>query len=379
MELKEQFEALTEKLEGKSLEARNEAFAAFESKMNESLAGEVKAVKEAAAEELKAVQGHLDKLDAKMQEKKASEATKGDAVKELITKNFDEIKNVTKAKTVEFKAVGDMTLPTNLIGDEPRQYQNTVVMVPSQKVNSSDLIGAINLGGGTFTYPKEVSSEGGFAFQTSESDAKSQIDYDIEMIDATTNFLAGFARYSKKMRNNLPYLESFLPQALRRDYYKQENSEFYTELSTEATPSTLLAANFDTPIEQILADKALLLDADYDVTGITVRPSTWDILRKAEKSTGAGYGFPAMVTIENGVMRLDGIPVYQATWIPANKYVVGDWSRVSKLTTEGLGLEFSENDSDNFTKNMITARLEAQIGWAFQQPASLILGDITAA
>jgi hypothetical protein len=70
--------------------------------------------------------------------------------------------------------------------------------------------------------------------------------------------------------------------------------------------------------------------------------------------------------------------LYRATWLAANKYYVGDWTRVTKVTTEGLSLEFSEVEGTNFVKNNITARIEAQVALAVEQPAALIFGDFTA-
>ena len=46
------------------------------------------------------------------------------------------------------------------------------------------------------------------------------------MIDVNTDFIAGFCVYSKKMANNLPFLESFLPGELRRSYFDGENYIF---------------------------------------------------------------------------------------------------------------------------------------------------------
>jgi hypothetical protein len=98
-----------------------------------------------------------------------------------------------------------------------------------------------------------------------------------------------------------------------------------------------------------------------------------------EKSTGAGYGLPGVVTFDGGVLRISGIPIYKATWLAANKYFVGDWSRVKKVVTEGLSLDFSESEGTNFVKNEITARIEAQVALAVEQPSALIFGDFTAA
>ncbi|WP_434127544.1 hypothetical protein, partial [Enterococcus faecium] len=81
-----------------------------------------------------------------------------------------------------------------------------------------------------------------------------------------------------------------------------------------------------------------------------------DIMKTA-KSASSGYGLPGIATYEGGVLRINGIPVFKATWLTANKYFVGDWTRVNKVVTQGLSLEFSEQEGSNFVKNNITARI----------------------
>jgi hypothetical protein len=84
------------------------------------------------------------------------------------------------------------------------------------------------------------------------------------------------------------------------------------------------------------------------------------------------------VTYESGVLRVAGVQVFKATWLAAHKYYVGDWTRVNKVTTEGLSLEFSETEGSNFVNNNITARIEAQVALAVEQPLALVYGDFTA-
>ena len=197
------------------------------------------------------------------------------------------------------------------------------------------------------------------------------------MVDVNTDFIAGFTRYSKKMANNLPFLTSFIPNALRRDYAKAENAAFNTVLANAATASTEIITG-QNKIEMLIAEIAKQQNINYLVNGIVVRPSDyWDILI-TEKSAGAGYGLPGVVTFEGGQLRINGIPIYQATWVTANKYFVGDWTRVNKIVTEGLSLEFSEQEGTNFVKNNITARIEAQVALAVEQPLALVYGDFTA-
>lgn len=370
-------------LETKTTAEVKSAIDAFETKLTSEFKSqfdnELKAVKSELESkfqaELKVVQDQADKLDMKLQGQ-APANVKEDLLVKSIKDNFESISAVRKGNAFQTKAVGNMTLSGNLTGAQPKDYNFDVVMIPGQAVNVADLVGTVNISGGTYTFPREGAGEGSISAQT-EGSAKSQRDYDFTMVDVNTDFIAGYTRYSKKMANNLPFLTSFLPNALRRDYAIAENSAFNTVLASAATASTEVITD-QNKVEMLIAEIARQQNANYQVNGIVIRPSDyWDILI-TEKSTGAGYGLPGVVTVEGGQLRINGIPVYQATWLAANKYFVGDWSRVNKIVTEGLSLEFSETEGSNFVNNNITARIEAQVALAVEQPAALIYGDFTA-
>ena len=374
MELKEQLEALQTKLEGKSKEQAENLIKEFKAEnataIKEAVENGVKEAKDEFEVQLKAIQDHADKLDVKLQEKAKKDISKGDNIKAAITENFKDIKDVRKGNAVQVKAVGDMTT-SSLSGDEPRDYNFDVVMFPSQKVNVSDLVGNVNINGGTYTYTREVTGEGSISTQT-EGSSKTQIDYDFLNVDVSTDFIAGFARYSKKMKNNLPYLESFIPQALRRDYFKAENAAFNTVLAAAATASSEIITG-STKAGMLVNEMSKLEDANYDVNVMVVRPSDYYDILKTPKDDLA-----AIVSFENGILRVNGIQLVKATWLAANKYYVGDWSRINKINTEGLSLEFSDVEGTNFVKNNITARIESQTALAVEQPTAIIYGDFTA-
>lgn len=399
-----ELETLKKGLEGKTTEEVKSAIGAFETKFNtiietatkankDAFELEIKGLKEKAekaekaaeklAEDLKAVQDHADKLDVKLQEKGAAKKDKESfetSVKSILGENFEKISQVRKGNSakIEVKTVGDMLLTTHLTGDQPRDYSTTVAAVPAQLVNFTDLTGApIMIEGGTYTFPRETGAgEGSISTQT-EGSGKTQRDYDLTMVDVNTDFLAGYTRYSKKMANNLAFLQSFIPTALRRDYMKAENTLFNTALAAAATASTQVITGSN-KVEMLINDIATLEGIDFAANGIVLRPADWYDIAKTEKSTGAGYGLPGIVAYSNGVLTINGIPIYKANWIGANKYYVGDWSRIKKVVTEGLSLEFSTEDADNFTKNLITARIEAQIGLAIERTDAVIIGDFSA-
>ena len=372
-ELKNGLDALTIELKGKTEQEVKTAIDSFEAKFQDVVSKEVKEVKESFEVELKALKDHANKLDVKLQEKAVNDSNNGkDFLKVAIESKGKEISGMRKGQSVdiEVKAVGNMST-ANLTGDEPRSYNYDIVTFPSQKVNVSDLVGSVNIDGGTYTYTRETGSEGSIGAQT-EGDSKNQKDYDFTTVDVPTDFIAGFARYSKKMRNNLSYIASAIPQLLRRDYFKAENSAFNIVLAADATASTKIIT--DSSKSKMLIDEiGGLEDLDYDINAIVVRPSDYlDILKTAKDD------LESAVTYEGGSLRVAGVQVLKATWLTANKYYVGDWSRVNKINTEGLSLEFSDVEGDNFTKNNITARIESQTALAVEQPLALVYGDFTA-
>ena len=388
-ELKDALDALKTDLEGKSKQEVKNALEAFEATLEGKFDGLIKSDELEAkfadlenAEFVKKMQDHLDSLDVKVNKaevKSDAPVSYMKAMKDAIRDGFDSIKAVRKgvSHTIELKAVGDMTLGNNLVGDQPRSYSDTVAVVPNQILNFSELVGTINIGNGTYTFPREGAGEGAAATQT-EGATKAQIDTDITMVDVNTDFIAGYSRYSKKMANNLPFLESFLPGSLRRKYFDAENSVFNTALASAATASTEVITG-QNKIEMLIAEIATLEASNFSTNGIVLSPADfWDIL-VTEKSTGAGYGLPGVVQVlPGGGLSIAGIPVYRCNFLAANKYYVGDWSTVSKVVTEGLSVEFSTEDGTNFRDNMISARVESQCGLAIHRPDAIIYGDFTA-
>lgn len=367
-------------LETKTAAEVKSALDAFETKLNASTKAQFEtelktatdAIETKFATELKAIQDHANALDAKLQEKKAEEVNL-DPLTKAISDNIDSIKVVSKDKGFQVKAVANMTT-ANLTGTAPKTYNFDIVTLPSQMVNIEDLARTVNADNGVYVYTRETGGEGAIAAPGSEGGAKSLKDYDFTAYDVTTDFIAGITRYSKKMRNNLAYIVNTIPTLLRRDYFKAENAAFQTLLAAAATASTEIITG-KTKAEMLINEIGKLQDADYDGTNlIVVRPSDYlSILKTAKQDLASA------VTYDGGVLRVAGVQVLKASsWLPANKYYVADWSRVSKIVTEGLSLEFSETEGSNFVNNNITARIEAQVGFAVEQPLAVVYGDFTA-
>lgn len=390
MELKEQLSALEAniKADNKEMIEKSLEALAIDQKLKDSseeVKNLVKDMVEKASESLSEAQKkQFNEFSAKLNEKQAQKGQDPknyvDNMKSFIEANFAKIKSVEEGKVkfgeTEMKAVANMlTTGDHVTGDYIRDYNRTVITLPGHDLNVADLIPIVSIDGGTYTYIRETAGEGAVAAQT-EGSNKALVDFNFSHIDVTTDFIAGRTIYSKKMRNNLQYLQSFLPEALRKKYFIAENTAFNTTLASAATVSTNFVASFDNVAELIKADVAALDIARYAPNGIVMNKADWYGILNTEKSTGAGYGLPFGFTYENGALRCLGIPVFKADWVAATKYYVADWSMIEKVVTEGLSLSFS--DQERFSLNEIVARIESQVALAVKQPASIIIGDTNA-
>lgn len=324
---------------------------------------EVKAAVVTMDEAAKKNQAALDQLIAEKAAKTVNNKTKsfGDAFSEQVAEAFEakqaEIKEFQKNKnaklTIDLKAVGTMTTSANLSGDGVATYNSRQGLVPAQKINMRDLIPTAVSPTGLYVTYRETGTEGSIGIQT-EGNAKSQIDYDLTEVKVVSDYIAGFARFSKQMMFQLPFLQNTLQRMLLRDFYKKENATFFSAVSSAATGSTTTSASVDA--EQLVDWIANQLDANFEASFALVSYAQWADLLKTKPTD---YSVPGGFVIDaNGNVRIAGVPVIGASWVTNDKALIIDANYLERVETEGLRVEFSYEDSDNFQKNLVTARVE---------------------
>ena len=328
-----------------------------------SQVAEVKAAVVTMDEASKKNQAALDQLIAEKSAKKVDNKNKsfGEAYNEAIAEAFEakqaELKEFQKNKnaklTIDLKAVGTMTLGNNLSGDGVASYNQRQGLIPAQKINMRDLIPTAVSPTGLYVTYRETGTEGSIGIQT-EGNAQSQIDYDLTEVKVVSDYIAGFARFSKQMMFQLPFLQNTLQRMLLRDFYKKENATFFSTVANAATGSTTTSATVDA--EQLVDWIANQLAADFDASYALVSYQQWARLLKTKPTD---YSVPGGVVIDpSGNVRIAGVPVVGASWVTDDKALIIDSNFVERVETEGLRVEFSYEDSDNFQRNLVTARVE---------------------
>jgi len=380
-EIKSAFEGIKSEVNGAIESAKADNASALES---------VKAELEATKAQISVVKDEIEKLEAKQNRSKMNQTeVKGfnASLADAIEQNGDNLAKLARGEQkrssfiLDTKAVGNMTEAVNLTGDITRQYANQVYALPSRKVHLRSLLPIGTINQGLFTFPYESGGEGAPAAQVQGS-SKAQVDFDITMKDAAAQYIAGYVRISRQMLDDIPAMTSFLQSRLLEKYLIAEDAQILSGDGTAPNLQGILgvataatgAATVD--VEQLVQAIAQLESSNYSATGIMVNPTDWAAIMNT-KNTNAAYSLPASTVVTtDGNVSIAGIPLYKSTAIAVDKFLVGDWSMGAQIMqNQGISVQFSEMDGDNFTKNLITVRVEARIALPIYYAGAFVYGD----
>jgi len=279
--------------------------------------------------------------------------------KNALAENHDKIRSIRKGVSHAFEIKATMLESTHLTGTGAvRSYLAPVQKPGSAGYNFRDLARIVNTATGWITIPRETAKTGSIS-RVPENTAKPNVDYTVSMTDYKADYIAGYVRISKQMLQDLPFLQSWLPQLLIRDFYIAENTQFYGDLAAVATGSSTTSATVYA--EKLIDWMANLGAAGFVPNGDVTTYANWASLLKTTSGAGNAYSLPGGVTIgADGAVRIVGVPVYPTSWIATGKTIVGDWDRATIAVADPLKVEFFEQDQDNVIKNLITVRVEAR-------------------
>lgn len=128
-------------------------------------------------------------------------------------------------------------------------------------------------------------------------------------------------------------------------------------------------------IRKVIAD---LWNAGYMANAIVLNAADWaqieiDVLTATSNAVRVSYDMM-------GNPMLFGVRVVQSVGMTADLFAVGDFRQHGTIyNREGVVVDMSESDSDNFTKNLITLRAERRLALTSEVPAAIRGGDLTPA
>jgi len=365
--------------------ATEKAAKSFESKVEQINEEMVKANKTAleALEQVKEAKAAFGKIAAKEENRVAmsyndhinsikSEIANG------IEKGYGQIKEASRtngkgfAYDLDLKAVGTMTIGNNLTGSVYTSYVDNPYMRAYVNPHLRSVFNIVPVSTGSVSFPRGNTpvGEGSFGKQT-EGSAKPQVDYDVTVVNTALSFIAGYAKVSRQMIDDLPFLQAYLQQSLIEDFQKAEDTYYLNAIAAGATAGVSSGAN---TAEKFIDYVAQLGALNWTANLALTTHAGWAGLLKTKPSD---YSVPGGMTIDNnGNVRIVGIPVIPHSLVTASKIYVMDTSQYAIAQQSGLAVRSTEFDQDDFVKNLITFRCEARCELLQYQPTAAIYGAI---
>jgi len=266
---------------------------------------------------------------------------------------------------IEMPEVKTMTLASNLSGDSVATYNTRQAIQPGQLVNFRDFVPTVQSPTGLYvTYREATGNANNIAAQL-EGSLKQESNYSLTEVKTVNQFIAGFSKFSRQMLASLPFMSQTLPRLLTRDFFKAENASFFSTVSGAATgvTTTSAATNLGDLIQLIGNQRA----ADFSPSVIFVSNATYSTLLIESFTNGYYLG---------AGLNLVGVPIVGVNWIPNSRALVLDNSFIERIEVNGLNIELSYEDQNNFVTNMVTARIECYEAINLMLPNSTIYATI---
>lgn len=282
--------------------------------------------------------------------------------------------NVKQAITSLDGSAGDLIWSdreTGIVGMPQRQM--TIRNLLSQARTTSNLV----------EYAKQVTRTNNARVVT-EGAEKPESVYVWDRADAPVRTIAHIAHVSRQAMDDAAQLQSELDNELRYGLRLAEELQILKgdgsgqNISGLVTEATQYSAAF-TPTNGTLIDTLRLAIlqvalADYAADGIVLHPTDWARIELQKESTTGAYLW-ANPRASNGP-GLWGLPVLPTQSMDIDEFLVGAF-RMAATIYDRMDVEvlISSEHSDNFVKNMLTARAEERLALAVKRPASLVTGD----
>lgn len=139
----------------------------------------------------------------------------------------------------------------------------------------------------------------------------------------------------------------------------------YTAAAITAFPATTLKRF--ALIRKVMGD---LYAAGFPATAVVLNPADWASMEIELMTVAAGQTLYSVGA--GGEPRLFGLPVIQSIGMTAGSFQVGAFGEAYMVyNREGVVVEMSDSDGDNFQKNLITLRAERRLALATEKPAAV--------
>ena len=261
-----------------------------------------------------------------------------------------------------------------------------LVTDPRQILNIESLFGRLTVGGSAYQYVKygytTTDTATGPAV-VAEGAAKPEANYAGTIKTGTVKTIAAWTKLTEQMIADDANIVSFINADMQYQLNKVIDYQLVRGTGSGQLKGLNQSGNYtdyitgsgfttgDTVIDLVLKVSAQMRAANINNITLLLNPVDWVKVLTA-KNVNKDYLIPGIVDIPT--QRIWGIPVILSGSVEAGKFHMGDFFAGGKIIERsGIAVEM-DREQDDFTKNLMTLRVERRLDFAVVQPKALAYG-----
>lgn len=353
---------------------------------------ETKEKADKALSELSGLRGEITELSQKLAQERRGGGDE-QQLKSLGTEvaNHDEIKAYAEGGCkgtvgITVKAITSATGSAGALITPDRQ--SDVVMMPRMGLRVRDLLTPGQTESNSIEYAYQ-STRTNNAAGVAEGAQKPESVYEWLVDNAPVRTIAHWVPASRQAMDDIPQLTSLIDGELRYGLDDAEDSELllgdgtgqhleglYTVATAYAQPAGVVLAG-ETKIDRLRLAILQVELADYSPDGMVIHPTQWANI-ELTKDSANGYIFANPQSMAGPVLW--GRPVVSTKRIGANNFLTGNFKLAGQIFDRmDTEVRISDQDRDNFIKNMLTVRAEKRLALVIRRPGALVKGSLVIA
>ena len=284
-----------------------------------------------------------------------------------------------------YRAATDPQLTPSSIIPAITTYDKNIVTGKRIPFNVLDLLGREVIDGNTLVYFVEGAMQGTIG-TIAEGAKKSQVHFaDPTPVTVTLQKIAAFVKESDEVIDDAKFLASTINGRLLYELNLVRQATVISGLlgtsgiQTATWPASATFTDISLDIADAIADAIADVqeESGYAADGIVITPALWKKLRTGHFNDGEYVGGGYFT--QGAAPTLWGLPVAISSQLTAGHILVGAFGTCASLVTkaEGVTVESTNTDQDDFVKNLMTIRAEVREKLAVRRPAGFV--DLTVA
>jgi HK97 family phage major capsid protein len=303
--------------------------------------------------------------------------------------SFADRKITAAGASVPANAFFKSILTTETAGVSPQQ-SGIVTGVPTQRVFLRSLLRSVPANAASFEFTRELTADF-IADSQWNNESPGQIEGGLKKVSEFTfenvvlpiSTLAHTMQASRQVLSDSAALQDFLLARMRvgveiaiEDQLLNGDGQFgrLSGFTKAGNHTVFTPQSGDTAIDSINRAKVALEAANHMCDIIVLNPEDAGAIERV-KSQDEFYvlGNPS----SGGLNSVWGTRVYRSNSMQQGDFLAIDLMAAALWMRQEIDLRFSEDDGDNFQRNLVTVRSEARCGLGVLQPSGIVYGALT--